>query len=37
VLGVLTVQAGSLDMEYLRNCSDELGVKALLEKALNES
>jgi hypothetical protein len=37
VLGVLTVQAGSLDMKHLRDCSEKLGLKALLEKALNES
>ena len=37
VLGVLTVQAGSLDMEHLRSCSKKLGVNVLLEKAVNES
>lgn len=37
VLGVLAVQAGSLDMEHLRDCSEKLGLKALLEKALSES
>jgi hypothetical protein len=37
VLGVLTVQAGSLDMKYLRSCSEEIGLAVLLEKALSES
>ncbi len=37
VLGVLTVQAGSLDLKHLRSCSEKLGVKVLLEKAVNES
>ena len=37
VLGVLTVQAGSLDMEHLRSCSEKLGINVLLEKAVKES
>ncbi len=37
VLGVLTVQAGSLDMKYLTSCSDKLGLAVLLEKAVNEA
>ncbi len=37
VLGVLTVQAGSLDMEHLRSYSEKLGLDVLLEKAVSES
>jgi len=37
VLGVLAVQAGSLDMKYLKNCSKKLGLAGLLEKAVEES
>lgn len=37
VLGVLTVQAGSLDMRYLRSSSERLGLADLLEKAVKES
>lgn len=36
VLGVLKVQAGALDVDYLYRMADELGVKDLLEKALTE-
>jgi hypothetical protein len=34
VLGVLKVQAGTLDLEYLRNTAMELHVEDLLERAL---
>jgi hypothetical protein len=37
VLGVLKVQAGALDLEYLRATSRELKVEDLLERALNET
>jgi len=37
VLGVLTIQAGSLDLKHLRSCSEKLGVNVLLEKAIKES
>jgi hypothetical protein len=35
VLGVLKVQAGTLDLEYLRTTAGELKVEDLLERALN--
>ena len=34
VLGVITVQADRLDLDYLRTTADELGVRDLLETAL---
>jgi hypothetical protein len=37
VLGVLKVQAGGLDLEYLRRWARELGVDDLLERALAQS
>ncbi len=37
VLGVLKVQAGALDLEYLRSWARELGVDDLLERALTQS
>lgn len=37
VLGVLTVQARSLDMKYLRSCSEKLGLGDILQKAISES
>lgn len=37
VLGVLSTQAGSLDIAYMRECAVDLGVVELLEKALTES
>jgi hypothetical protein len=37
VLGVLKVQAGALDLEYLRRWARELGVDGLLERALTQS
>jgi hypothetical protein len=37
VLGVLSVQAGRLDLQYLRQWASELGVADLLEQALSEA
>jgi len=37
VLGVLKVQAGTLDRNYLEETSDELGLSDLLDKARNEA
>lgn len=37
VLGVLAVQAESLDMAYLKSSSKKLGIDGLLEKAVKES
>ncbi|UCF16719.1 MAG: hypothetical protein JSW59_04495 [Phycisphaerales bacterium] len=37
VLGVLAIQAGMLDMEYLENWADKLGLTALFQKAVKES
>jgi hypothetical protein len=37
VLGVLKVQAGWLDIHYLRNMAAELGVDDLLERAFEEA
>lgn len=37
VLGVLRVQAGSLDEEYLRRWANPVGVSDLLERALREA
>jgi hypothetical protein len=37
VLGILKIQAGALDLEYLRRWAGELNVSDLLERALNES
>jgi hypothetical protein len=37
VLGILEVQAGNLDMEYLRRWAEELGVSDLFERALLEA
>lgn len=34
VLGILKVQAGTLDMQYLRHMAKELGAEDLLERAL---
>ena len=34
VLGILKVQAGALEMDYLRRMANELGVEDLLERAL---
>lgn len=36
VLGVLAVQAQSLDMSYLRSCSKKLGFGDILEKAIDQ-
>jgi hypothetical protein len=36
VLGVLAVQARSLDMKYLRSYSDKLGLEDLLQQAIDE-
>lgn len=36
VLGVLSVQGSSLDLDYLREWASNLGLDALLERALNE-
>lgn len=36
VHGVIKVQAGALDVDYLYQMADELGVKDLLEKVLSE-
>jgi hypothetical protein len=37
VLGVIKVQAGALDAEYLRRWAPHLGVADLLERALSEA
>ncbi len=37
ILGVLKVQAGRLDLDYLQNWAVELGVTDLLQRALKES
>ncbi len=37
VLGVLTVQAQSLDMKHLRSCSEKLGLSDILQKAIDEA
>ncbi|MFZ5809311.1 MAG: hypothetical protein ACOY16_08520 [Chloroflexota bacterium] len=37
ILGVLKVRAGGLDIDYLRYWADELGVRDLLERALQET
>jgi hypothetical protein len=37
ILGVLKVQAGRLDLDYLDRWADELGVSDLLQSALKES
>ncbi len=37
LLGVLKVQAGTLDMDYLKLWADELGVADLLNRALDEA
>jgi len=36
ILGIVKVQAITLDLEYLRHWADELGVRDLLERALSE-
>ena len=35
VLGVLKVQAGALDLDYLRKWADELHLKDLLDRAFD--
>jgi len=37
VLGVLAVQAQTLDMNYLSSCSEKLGLSDILEKAVDEA
>jgi len=37
VLGVLAVQARSLDMTYLRSCSEKLGLKDILQQAIDQA
>lgn len=37
ILGVLSVQAQSLDMRYLRTCSERLGLGEVLQKAVDEA
>jgi hypothetical protein len=37
VLGVLKVQAGSLDLDYLRSLAGQVGLIELLERALAEA
>ena len=37
VLGVLAIQARSLDMKHLRACSEKLGLGEILQKAIDES
>ena len=37
VLGVLSVQGRSLDMRYLRSCSEKLGLAEILQKAIGEA
>jgi hypothetical protein len=37
VLGVLVVQSKSLDMKYLRSCSEKLGIGNVLQKVINEA
>lgn len=36
VLGVLAVQTQSLDMKYLKNCSEKLGLDDILKKAIDQ-
>jgi hypothetical protein len=36
ILGVLKVQGGQLDLEYMRRWSSDLGVAGLLERSLSE-
>ena len=36
VRGVLAVQSQTLDTEYLRNCSEQLGLSDILQKAIDE-
>jgi hypothetical protein len=37
ILGVLTVQSHALDMKYLKNCSEKLGLSDILEKAIDKA
>lgn len=37
IIGVLTIQAEGLDLDYLRHWADQLGVRDLLERALTEA
>jgi hypothetical protein len=37
ILGILKVRAGDLDLDYLRKWADELDVRDLLERALQEA
>ena len=37
VLGVLVVQARSLDMKYLRSCSEKLVLKDILQQAIDQA
>ena len=37
VLGVLAVQSQSLDTDYMRTCSENLGIGDILQKAMDES
>ena len=37
VLGVLAVQTQSLDMKYLKSCSEKLGLSDILQKAIDEA
>lgn len=37
VLGILKIQAGNLDLDYLRHWADQITVSDLLERALTES
>ena len=37
VLGVLAVQGQSLDMAYMRSCSEKLGLSDILQKAVEEA
>jgi hypothetical protein len=36
VLGVMKIQQGALDVDYLREWAEHLGVSDLLERALEE-
>ena len=36
-VGVLAVQRGAIDLDYLRKWADELGVRDLLDRAVDEA
>jgi hypothetical protein len=37
VLGILKVQSGALDVDYMNHMADDLKVKDLLDRALKDS